>query len=174
MINATVSGYLGGNGELKHTAGGSAVLEMSIASKGRKPKDGGEAPTEWVRAKVWGQRAEALASFAQKGRFVSVTGALEVQRFVGQNGPTSKVELNVSEIDFGPQVEQQQAQQGPPPGYAPPQQQQSYYYPPQQHAPQPTPQGYQQSPQQAPPQGQLPQFPPPGNGQPQAPRRVVF
>lgn len=166
-IIGTVTGYLGGNGELKHLQSGTQVLEMSIASKGRKDPNG-QPETEWVRVKVWGKRAEALAPLAQKGRFVSATGSLEISRFNGQNGPQSKVEISASEIDFGPQVEgerqqqqapqqQQQQQQhagpqgwgAPPQGFVPPPNAPPYYPPQQQQTPQHAgpPNGY------APPQG---------------------
>lgn len=175
MIQAMVAGYLGGDGELRHMQDGTAVLEMSVAHKGRA-KQGEQAPTEWVRVKVWGQRGQALAEngFAQKGRYVTAVGALELERYTGQNGPAAKLSMRADNVDFGPQVDgpgPQQPQQGgyqggPPPqqqrfAQPPPGQQPAWGAPPQQNYGGPPPQqNVQQAAQQA-PQGYVQQGPPP-------------
>lgn len=157
-INATVNGNLGGNGELRYLQDGTPVLEMSIAARGEKPKDGSQAQPQWVSATIFGARASTLAEFAQKGRFVSATGRLTLRHYTTKDGRSgTSLELRVNEIDFGPQVDggqqrQQQPQNGPPP-------QQGYQNAPPQ-------QGYQQQPQQG--QGwPPPQQPAQGYGPPQ-------
>lgn len=170
-INATVNGNLGGNGELRYLQDGTPILEMRIAARGEKPKDGSQAQPQWVSASLFGARASTLAEFAQKGRFVSATGRLTMRQYQTQDGRSgTALELRVNEIDFGPQVDggQQQQRQAPPPqqGYQQPAQQGQGWPPPQQPMQAPPQQGY------GPPQGAPPQQrqAPPQQGQ----RRANF
>lgn len=154
-INATVNGNLGGDGELRYLQDGTPILEMRIAARGEKPKDGSQAQPQWVSASIFGARASTLAEFAQKGRFVSATGRLTLRHYTTQDGRSgTSLELRVNEIDFGPQVSgqpaaQQQQRQAPPQqqgygapqqGYGPPNGQGQW--PPPQQPMQPPAQGY--------------------------------
>lgn len=169
-INATVNGNLGGNGELRYLQDGTPILEMRIAARGEKPKDGSQAQPQWVSASLFGARASTLAEFAQKGRFVSATGRLTMRQYQTQDGRSgTALELRVNEIDFGPQVDGGQQQRQAPP------QQQGYQQPPQQGQGWPPPQQPMQAPPQqgyGPPQGGPPQQrqAPPQQGQ----RRANF
>lgn len=177
-IVASVSGNLGGNGELKYLQDGTAVLEMSIAARGEKPRDGGEPAPQWVRVSLFGERAKKLAEFAQKGRFVTANGRLTVRQYQGQNGAGVSVEMRVNEIEFGPQVPGAQQQNG---GQQRQGQQQNGGYqggPQQGYQNQPPQGGFQQNgphaagwppqqqPMQGPPQGGPPQQQYQGNGGP--------
>lgn len=64
---------LGRDAELRHTANGDAVANLSLAfNYGRKGEDG-KRPTQWVDATLWGKRAEALVDYLTKGTAVAVT-----------------------------------------------------------------------------------------------------
>lgn len=64
---------IGRDAELRRTAGGEAVCNLSLAfTYGRKGEDG-KRPTQWVDASLWGKRAEALAQYLTKGSLVVVT-----------------------------------------------------------------------------------------------------
>jgi len=75
-INAVTTGNLGSDPELKYTNDGTPVLNFSVASNDGW---GDNKTTTWVRAAVFGKRAEALSKILAKGRKVQVVGPI-VQR----------------------------------------------------------------------------------------------
>jgi len=93
MIHATVIGNLGSDAELKVVGQkNSTVCKFSIATKGRD-KNG---PTTWVRAAMWGTRAEKVAPYLKKGGRVAVNGTLTARE---HNGKTY-LEVDVSELEL--------------------------------------------------------------------------
>ena len=81
-------GRLGQDPELKYTASGTAVLNLSIATNtSYKDRDGNYVEnTEWNRVVVWRKTAEAIANMAKKGRRVYVEGRLQTRAWDDQNG----------------------------------------------------------------------------------------
>ena len=92
MIHCTCIGNLGNDGELKVVGQGNTVCNFSIGTRGRK-KDG---PTTWVRAAMWGKRAEAVAPYLKKGGRVAVTGTLTSREHEGK----TYLEVDVSELEL--------------------------------------------------------------------------
>lgn len=89
--NLTIQGFLGATPEVRYTADGLAVANLSIAHTPRKrdPRtdewvDAG--PTLWVIASVWGAVAEAVADISQKGDLVSVSGQLALDEWTDSDG----------------------------------------------------------------------------------------
>lgn len=97
MISATVTGKLGGNAELKVTAGGDCVASFSIASN-KKVK--GEKVTEWVRCSLWGKRAEAVSKYLTKGTAVAVVGELSVRSYEKEGSTRFSMECAVDKLDL--------------------------------------------------------------------------
>jgi single-strand DNA-binding protein len=58
--------------EVRHTASGQTVANMSLAFNHGMRKDG-EQPTQWVEATLWGERSEKLAPYLTKGTLLCVT-----------------------------------------------------------------------------------------------------
>ncbi|MDZ7725853.1 MAG: single-stranded DNA-binding protein [candidate division KSB1 bacterium] len=81
-------GRLGQDPELKYTASGAAVLNLSIATNtSYKDRDGNYVDnTEWNRVVVWRKIAEAIANMAKKGSRVYVEGRLQTRSWDDQNG----------------------------------------------------------------------------------------
>lgn len=81
-------GRLGQDPELKYTASGAAVLNLSIATNTSfKDKDGNSVDnTEWNRVVVWRKAAELVANMAKKGSRVYVEGKLQTRSWDDQNG----------------------------------------------------------------------------------------
>ena len=69
MIRASIHGNLGTDGELRYTAGGTAVLNLSVASnEWWIGSDGVEnEDTTLVKVQIYGKSAEHLAQKARKG-----------------------------------------------------------------------------------------------------------
>jgi single stranded DNA-binding protein len=97
MINATVRGNVG-NVDLKNMPSGDPVLEISIASNDRGK--GGTEVTTWVRATVFGKRAESLSRVVKKGDSLLVVGPLSVREFESKGEKRFSVEVKVDQLDF--------------------------------------------------------------------------
>lgn len=93
---------MGDDAELRYTQGGDAVAELPLAfNYGQKGQDG-KKPTQWIRASIWGKRAEALAPHLKKGTAVSVVIVdPHIETFEKQDKSTGfKFVGKVSEIEF--------------------------------------------------------------------------
>lgn len=105
---------LGRDAELRSTPSGDPVAQLSLAfNYGRKGSDGNR-PSQWVRASLWGKRAEALSEYLLKGTTVVVTlGDPHIETFQKQDGTeaTSMV-ATVDDIEIAsrPQQDRQPAQ----------------------------------------------------------------
>ena len=97
MINSTVRGNVG-NVDLKNMPNGDPVLEISIASNDRGK--GGTEVCTWVRATVFGKRAEALSRVVKKGDSLLVVGPLSVREFESKGEKRFSVEVKVDQLDF--------------------------------------------------------------------------
>src|SRR5262249_60556464 len=81
-------GNLGADPELRFTQGGSAVLNMRIATtesyldkdKVRRER------TDWHNVVVWGKRGEALAKILSKGSSLFVEGRLQTSSYDDRAG----------------------------------------------------------------------------------------
>src|SRR5262245_39470238 len=81
-------GNLGADPELRFTQGGSAVLNMRIATtesyldkdKVRRER------TEWHNVVIWGKRGEALAKILTKGSTIFVEGSLRTSSYDDRDG----------------------------------------------------------------------------------------
>lgn len=96
-----ISGHLGQDAELAHTAGGTAVLSFSIASNyQKKTSNGWETFTNWVDCKMFGIRAESVARFLTKGTGVCITGKLHHATWEKDGQRRSKHEIIVDKFIF--------------------------------------------------------------------------
>jgi single-strand DNA-binding protein len=93
---------LGRDLELKQTKGGTAVAELSLAVTTRvKRNDEWINETSWVRASLFGRRAEAMARMLKKGDKVGVTGQLLIREFTRADGTKgTSVEVHNAEVSL--------------------------------------------------------------------------
>ena len=97
MLTTTLTGYVG-SVKFVHAPGKSQVLNINLASNRRV---GDREFTDWVSAKVWGERAEKLSSHIQKGMHLLVTGRPEARGFKKADGTAAgELVLHVSELEF--------------------------------------------------------------------------
>jgi single-strand DNA-binding protein len=157
-------GNLGNDPETKHSASGSAITNLSIAtSESWKDKQTGEPveKTEWHRVVGFNRLAEIMGEYLRKGSKVYIEGQLQTRKWQDKEGGdryTTEIvardmQMLDSRADQGAQQPRQgQAAQQP---YQPPQQgggvPNNYMQPPHQQ---------QQAPQRQAPQQQRPQQPP--------------
>jgi len=82
-------GNLGADPEVRYTAGGSAVTNLSLATSEQwKDKQTGERQerTEWHKVVLFGRLAEIAGEYLGKGRQVYVEGNLRTRKWQGQDG----------------------------------------------------------------------------------------
>lgn len=73
--------------DLKYTPSGAAVLNLSIATTGRKKSgESYEDFSEWHRITAWTKLAENIAKYAKKGNRVYVEGSLETRSWEDKDG----------------------------------------------------------------------------------------
>lgn len=86
---AIIVGTLGKDPEVKYTAGGSAVVNVSVATnESWKDKSTGEnvEKTEWHRIVIFGKLAEIAAQYLKKGSQVYFEGKIQTRKWQGQDG----------------------------------------------------------------------------------------
>ena len=111
MMKAQGLARIGNDTEMRYTNSGQNVLELSLAfSYGRKGQDG-KRPTQWVKASMWGKRAESLAPYMTKGQQVVVyLDDVHIDTFTGKDGAEkSSLKAMVSDIELVNTGEQRQA-----------------------------------------------------------------
>jgi len=81
-------GNVGKDPELRFTNTGSAVCDFSLAvNRNRRQGEEWIKETTWFRITVWGQQAESVKQYVQKGKQVLVIGdRIEANAFVGKDG----------------------------------------------------------------------------------------
>ena len=97
MLATTLTGYVGST-KLVQAPGKSQVLNINLASNRRV---GEREFTDWVSAKVWGERAEKLSSHIQKGMHLLVTGRPEARGYKKADGTAAgELVLHVTDLEF--------------------------------------------------------------------------
>lgn len=146
-------GNLGRDPEVRYTASGSAMCNLSIATTFNS-RDGqtGERreETEWHRVVMFNRLAEIAGEYLRKGRPVYIEGRLRTRKWQGQDGQdryTTEIIADQMQMlggrgDSGGDYSDDMDQSAPPQRSAPAQR------PPQQPAPQQQQQQQQQRPQQ--------------------------
>lgn len=96
---------LGRDAELRRTAGGEAVCNLSLAVNYGQKDSSGNRPTQWIDATLWGKRAEALAQYLVKGSVHCFTlDEVHIEEFEGRNGRGVKLAARVLDVELGPRV----------------------------------------------------------------------
>lgn len=86
---AIILGNLGQDPEVRYTASGSAVANISVATSQQwKDKESGEQheSTEWHRIVFFGRLAEVVGEYLKKGSQVYVEGRIQTRKWQDQGG----------------------------------------------------------------------------------------
>lgn len=86
---AIILGSLGQDPDIRYTAGGAAVANISIATNEQwKDKESGEMQerTEWHRVVFFGRLAEIVGEYLRKGSQVYVEGRLQTRKWQDKEG----------------------------------------------------------------------------------------
>lgn len=81
MNNYSAVGRVGRDAQVRHTAGGDAVVGFSLAvDSGYGPKK----QTLWFDVSLWGHRAEKIAPYIRKGDRIAVQGEIGTREHEGK------------------------------------------------------------------------------------------
>lgn len=110
-----MTGRLGRDIELTYTQSGTAVCSPSIAVGGRK-KEGDQwvKSVEWVPLVMWQRTAEVAAQYLRKGSHIRITGRFQTRSWEQDGQKRYKSEVVVSEMQMlGIKGDGQQSQETP-------------------------------------------------------------
>ncbi len=96
-------GNLGADPEIRYTAKGTAVANISMATnRSRKDDDGKWSDeTQWHRIVIWGKRAETCKQFLSRGSRIYVEGFLQSRNWKDQDGrERTTTEIQSEDIKF--------------------------------------------------------------------------
>ena len=94
MFNATITGRLGTDPEMRYTDGGTPVVNVSVAHNWLY-RD--ERLVKWIRCSIWGELAEKAMAALHKGDLVKVSGTVTFRTWTRQDGTSvDDVELRAS------------------------------------------------------------------------------
>lgn len=131
---AIIVGTLGQDPDVKYTASGSPVVNISVATNENwKDKQTGEAQerTEWHRIVIFGKLAEIAAQYLKKGSQVYFEGKIQTRKWqdkTGQDRYTTEIVANEMQMLGGKQSSgstvpfdppSKQSSEGSPPATAP-------------------------------------------------------
>ena len=92
---------IGSDAPLRRTADNKAVLELSLAFNYGRRDPAGKRPTQWIKASLWGDRADRLAGMLQKGRQVFVAlSDIHNTTYTKRDGQTSDSTMVATVVDI--------------------------------------------------------------------------
>ena len=98
MFNATITGRLGNDPEMRYTDGGTPVANVSIAHNWLHHD---ERLVKWIRCSIWGELAEKAMTALHKGDLVKVSGTVTYRTWRRQDGTSvEETELRVSKYEM--------------------------------------------------------------------------
>ena len=108
-----IAGNIGNVQELRSVqtnSGAVSVLGFSVAVRTSKKGADGKYISQWFDCAMWGQRAEALAQYLDKGAKVTVSGEVDLEQYTLKDGtPGAKLKVNVRDVALQGGQPQQQA-----------------------------------------------------------------
>lgn len=96
-------GNIGRDPEIRHTASGKTVANLSVATSDTwKDKQSGETieRTEWHRCIVWGRLAEIIGQYCRKGAKVYLEGSLQTKEWEQDGIKRYTTEINVRDMQM--------------------------------------------------------------------------
>ena len=100
MNKVVLIGRLSRDPELRHTANGTAVCQISVAIS-RPVAQGHEPETDLINVTVWNKQAENIARYLSKGRQVAVEGRIQTRNYENNEGKKVYVtEVIASNVEF--------------------------------------------------------------------------
>ncbi len=99
--NVTLIGNIGSEAQVTQFENGSKVVRFNVATDKSYKGDNGKwkKETQWHRVFAWGNLANFLESFSQKGKKVAIHGRLVTRSYYSKSGKEQKItEVEVMHI----------------------------------------------------------------------------
>ncbi len=96
-------GGLGADPEVRHTANGSTVTNISIATSEQwtdKASGQKQERTEWHRVALWNRMAEIAGEYLRKGSQVYIEGSIRTDKYVDKNTGEEKYSTQIIARDM--------------------------------------------------------------------------
>jgi single-strand DNA-binding protein len=90
---------------MTHTNGGTAVVNLSVASNRQKKNSDGERVNvvDWFRVTVFGRDAEIISMYASKGSALSFNGRLQTDTYTDREGQQrTSIYMIADSFEFAP------------------------------------------------------------------------
>jgi single-strand DNA-binding protein len=102
--SATITGNLTRDGELRATASGTSVLQLSVANNTQRknPSTGEwEDYPNFIGCTLFGSRADGIVKYMLKGTYVALKGHLHQSRWADKDGKSrEKLEIVINDIEW--------------------------------------------------------------------------
>lgn len=99
LINqVTLVGRLTKDPELRYTADGKAVSNVTIAVNRPFRNQAGEYDADFVQCTLWRKTAENTAQYCRRGSMIGITGRIQTRRYENQEGKQVYVTEVVAEM----------------------------------------------------------------------------
>ena len=95
MLMAIIAGRLGRDAELKKTKNDTSVCSFSVACE---IGWGDSRKTEWVKATIFGKRAEGLQPYLRKGTAVTVSGEAKANAWTKDGEERAEIQVIVDSL----------------------------------------------------------------------------
>lgn len=93
---------IGNEPALRHTPKGEAVIDLSLAYPYGRGDQSGKRPTQWIKATLWGKRAESLAPYLLKGKqYCVVLNDVYLHQFEKKDGGIGyEIRAKIDSLEF--------------------------------------------------------------------------
>ena len=96
-------GNVGQDPEIKNLEGGKKLANISLATNDSYTNEKGEriTDTQWHRLTAWGNTAELIEKYVNKGKEIAVVGKLTYRSYEDKNGEKRyTTEITINELQF--------------------------------------------------------------------------
>ena len=116
LNNATLTGRLTRDIELRYTQSGNAVGTFTLAVDRQFRNAAGERDTDFINCQIWRKSAENLANFTRKGSLIGISGHIQTRTYDNKEGQRVYVTEVIVENFALLESKSQTAQGAPQPG----------------------------------------------------------
>ena len=101
MLKIELIGKLGRDPELNYRPNGDAVANFSVAHDNGKDDDGNPRQPTWVDVSAWGNRAEFVNKYFDKGDGIYVEGSPKAESWLGDDGRRrEQIKVTAMRVEF--------------------------------------------------------------------------
>ncbi len=94
-------GRIGSDPEMRYTPSGLAITKFRLGVQRQRKAEPGEQDTDWLDIVTFGQQAEFVSQYFDKGALVGLTGRIQSRNWESQEGQKrTSVEIVAERVEF--------------------------------------------------------------------------